>query len=96
MDITPFTLDVPQGDVDDLRARLERTRWAPELDNDDWSYGVNGTYLRELVTYWQHDFDWRAQEERINRFPHFRTTIDGVRSTSSTSGATARTPFPSS
>ncbi len=78
MDIHSFTVDVPQADVNALRKRLAETRWAPELDNADWSYGVNGTYLRELIGYWRDDFDWRAQEARINAFPQFRTAIDGV------------------
>lgn len=78
MKITPFKVDIAQGDIDALRTRLANTRWAPELHNEDWSYGVNGTYLRELVSYWQHDFDWRSQEARMNSFPQFRTEIDGI------------------
>ena len=78
MKIKPFRIDVPQSEVDALRVRLASTRWAPERDNEDWSYGVNGTYLRELMTYWQDGFDWRAQEARINSFPQFRAEIDGV------------------
>jgi pimeloyl-ACP methyl ester carboxylesterase len=78
MTMEPFRIDVPQSEIDALRTRLANTRWAPELDNEDWSYGVNGTYLRELVTYWRDGFDWRAQEARINCFPQFRTKLDGV------------------
>ena len=78
MEIQPFRIDVPQIEVDALRSRLAGARWAPELDNEDWSYGVNGAYLRGLMTYWRDDFDWRAQEARINAFPQFRTDIDGV------------------
>ncbi|RDW85458.1 hypothetical protein BP5796_03783 [Coleophoma crateriformis] len=78
MKIEPFKIHVPQSEVDSLRVRLANTRWAPELDNEDWSGGVNGTYLRELMTYWQDGFDWRVQEARINSFPQFRTEIDGV------------------
>jgi pimeloyl-ACP methyl ester carboxylesterase len=78
MKIEPFKINVPQSEIDDLHARLANTRWAPELDNDDWSYGVNGTYLRELVSYWQNEFDWHAQEARMNEFPQFRAEIDGV------------------
>ena len=78
MTIEPFTINVPQHEIDALRDRLANTRWAPELDNGDWAYGVNGTYLRELVAYWQDGFDWRAQEARINRFPQFRADIDGM------------------
>ena len=78
MKIEPFTIDVPQSEIDALRTRLANTRWAPELDNEDWSYGFNGTYLRELMAYWQDGFDWRAQEARMNELPQFRAEIDGV------------------
>jgi pimeloyl-ACP methyl ester carboxylesterase len=78
MKIEPFKVEVPQSEIDALRKRLGDTRWAPERDNEDWSYGVNGTYLRELMAYWQDGFDWRAQEARINSFPQFRAEIDGV------------------
>jgi pimeloyl-ACP methyl ester carboxylesterase len=78
MKIEPFSINVSQSEIDELRTRLSSTRWAPELNNEDWSYGVNGSYLRELVAYWQDGFDWRAQEALMNRFPHFRTVIDGV------------------
>ncbi len=78
MKIERFRIDVPQREIGALRMRLANTRWAPELDNEDWSYGVNGTYLRELMTYWQDGFDWRVQEARINSFPQFLAEIDGV------------------
>ncbi|HEX7734565.1 MAG TPA: epoxide hydrolase, partial [Ktedonobacteraceae bacterium] len=35
-------------------------------------------YLKTLVDYWQHEFDWRAQEEKLNQFAHFRAEIDGL------------------
>ena len=58
--------------------RLRRTRRAPDFDNDDWSYGVNGDYLAELTTYWAEEFDLRAQERAMNCYDHYRTTIDGL------------------
>ncbi|KAF2642884.1 epocide hydrolase domain-containing protein [Massarina eburnea CBS 473.64] len=78
MKITPFNISIPQDDIDALRTRLANTRWAPEANNEDWSLGVNGTYLRQLMEYWQKDFDWRTQEARINTFPQFRTEIDEI------------------
>ncbi|MEV6654390.1 epoxide hydrolase family protein [Streptomyces sp. NPDC051219] len=74
----PFTVHVSQEVLDDLRERLSRTRLAPDLDNDDWKYGVNGAYLNELVRYWRGEFDWREQERRINQFSHYKTEIDGL------------------
>ncbi|MGE0385572.1 MAG: epoxide hydrolase family protein [Gammaproteobacteria bacterium] len=74
----PFTIRIPQAALDDLRGRLARTRWAPDYANDGWEYGVADGYLRELVDYWIHRFDWRAQEAAMNAYPHFRATIDGI------------------
>ena len=78
MHIEPFHVAIPDADLDDLRARLERTRWSPECANDDWRYGTRGDYLRELVGYWLTGFDWRAQERAINAVAQFRTSIDGI------------------
>ena len=65
-------------DLDDLRERLRRTRWPDEIEDAGWDYGSNLGYVRELCAYWAERFDWRAQEERINRFPQFRTEIEGL------------------
>jgi pimeloyl-ACP methyl ester carboxylesterase len=74
-----FTLNVPQATLDDLQERLARARWPGELDEPGWEDGTSPAYLRELVGWWRSGFDWRAQEAAINRFPHFRATVDGVR-----------------
>ncbi|MEV5707946.1 epoxide hydrolase family protein [Actinoallomurus sp. NPDC052274] len=76
--IHPYRIDIPQADLDDLHARLDRTRWPDELPGVGWAYGVPGDYLRELVRYWRHEFDWRAAEARLNAWPQFTTTIDGA------------------
>ncbi|MBX9398244.1 epoxide hydrolase [Streptomyces sp. TRM72054] len=76
--IRPFRLDIPQRDLDDLYDRLDRTRWPDELPGVGWAYGVPGDYLRELVRYWRHTYDWRAAEARLNEWPQFTTTIDGT------------------
>lgn len=73
-----FTIAIPEAQVEDLRARLRNSRWAPEIGNDDWGLGVSGAYLRDLAAYWADGFDWREQERRLNRYPHYRVTIDGV------------------
>ncbi|WP_405499030.1 epoxide hydrolase [Streptomyces niveus] len=76
--IEPFVIDVPQADLDDLATRLAATRWPDELPGAGWSQGVPGPYLRELATYWRTEYDWRAQEAQLNRFPQFTTVIDGA------------------
>jgi len=74
----PFEIRIGQDVLDDLDRRLAATRFAPDMANEDWSYGVPSDYLQELVTYWRESFDWRAQERVMNRHPHFRVDIDGI------------------
>ena len=75
----PYRLDVPQGALDDLHERLDHTRWPDELPEVGWSYGVPRDYLKELVRYWRHEYDWRAAEARLNEWPQFTTAVDGAR-----------------
>jgi pimeloyl-ACP methyl ester carboxylesterase len=77
--ITPFRIDIPQQDLADLAARLDRTRWPGELPGADWSYGVALSRVREMAAYWRHGFDWPARQARLNQFPQFTTVIDGQR-----------------
>jgi epoxide hydrolase len=76
-EIRPFCIDIPQADLDDLKNRLTRARWPQELPSVGWSRGVSLDYLKELAEYWADGFDWRKQEEKLNEFPQFITTIDG-------------------
>jgi pimeloyl-ACP methyl ester carboxylesterase len=77
-EITPFRIDIPDADVDDLHQRLRQTRWPDPETVDDWSQGIPLAYVRELCEYWLERYDWRASEARLNRFPQFRTEIDGA------------------
>ncbi|BDT90752.1 hydrolase [Nocardia sputorum] len=77
--IRPFRIDIPQTDLDDLRDRLGRARLphaVPGTDTD-WARGIAPRYLRELTAYWRDEFDWRAQEARMNAHAQFTTEIDG-------------------
>lgn len=74
----PFRIDVPDDVLDDLRARLARTRWPEAECVDDWSQGMPLAYTRELADYWANDYDWRAREAALNRFDQFVTEIDGL------------------
>ena len=76
-DIRPFVIDIPQSDLDDLDNRLARTRYPAAAPGDDWTYGVPNHYLQEMVAQWRGEFDWRAQEARMNEFPHYLTDVDG-------------------
>ena len=77
MDIRPFEVRVNEEILDDLRERLARTRFPDEVASAGWAYGTNLAYMRELVGYWESSFDWREQDQRLNRFAHFRTEVDG-------------------
>ena len=64
--IRPFTIAVSEAVLDDLRARLVRTRLPDQLDGVGWDYGTELNYLTELIEYWRDEFDWREQERRLN------------------------------
>jgi pimeloyl-ACP methyl ester carboxylesterase len=69
---------VPDDVLDDLRARLDRTRWPDEVPGSGWRYGTNLDFMRTLVEHWRDRFDWRAQEAKINAFDQYRVAIDGI------------------
>ncbi|UOZ05509.1 epoxide hydrolase family protein [Amycolatopsis sp. WQ 127309] len=79
--LTPFRIDIPQTDVDDLRTRLAHTRWPIPTpgrdDRTDFSRGIPLVYLKELAEYWRDGFDWRAHEEKLNELEQFTTVVDG-------------------
>ena len=75
--MTPFRIDVPQAEIDDLHARLDRTRWPDPAPGEGWSRGVPPDYLRGLSHAWRHAYDWRTHEARLNGFPQFTTEIEG-------------------
>ena len=75
--VRPFRLEVEDSVLADLFHRLDRTRWPGELPGVGWEYGVPEGYLRELTEYWRSGYDWRAEEARLNRWPQYRTVIDG-------------------
>jgi pimeloyl-ACP methyl ester carboxylesterase len=75
--IDRFTVQVDDDVLHDLHDRLTRTRFPDQIDGTGWEYGIPVDYLRRLVDYWRDEYEWRAQEARLNELPHFRTTIDG-------------------
>jgi pimeloyl-ACP methyl ester carboxylesterase len=75
---TAFRIDVPEAELEDLRARLRQARWPERETVDDWSQGVPLAYLQDLCSHWAERYDWRATEARLNALPQFRTVIDGL------------------
>ncbi len=77
-DITPFQIAVPEEQLHDLRRRLAETRWPEPATVSDWSQGVPLHDLQALCAYWRSEYDWRATEVRLNRWPQYLTDIDGL------------------
>jgi pimeloyl-ACP methyl ester carboxylesterase len=76
--IRPFTIETPEEDLDDLRARIEGTRWPEEETVDDQSQGPRLAMMHAVARYWAEEYDWRECEERLKALPHFITEIDGL------------------
>lgn len=78
---TPFRIEIPQAEIDDLRSRLAHTRWPDPVpgrdDPTDFSRGVPLGYLEELAEYWRDGFDWRVQEAQLNEYEQVTTVVDG-------------------
>jgi pimeloyl-ACP methyl ester carboxylesterase len=77
-EIRPFTIDIADSQLDDLRSRLSNTRWPERELVDDWSQGIPLAYTQEVARYWADSYDWRERERLLNRFDQFVTEIDGV------------------
>jgi pimeloyl-ACP methyl ester carboxylesterase len=74
----PFTVAIAQDVLDRVLLRVREYRWDAVPDAGGWNCGVGKAYLRELCDYWVHRYDWRTEEARLNRFPQFKATVDGV------------------
>ena len=77
-DVKPFKIHIPEEQLEDLAARLKLTRFPDDFANDDWRYGYNTAYHRELVDYWINKYDWRDVERRMNALPQFKVDLMGV------------------
>jgi epoxide hydrolase len=77
-DIAPFKVHVPQAALEDLKKRLNDTRWPDKEPVTDWSQGVPRAKAQALVEYWSSQYDWRRVEGALNARPQFRTEIDGL------------------
>jgi epoxide hydrolase len=76
--VRPFTVSIPDSEIDNVKQRLARTRWPDPETVGDWSQGVRVEHARSLAGYWERDYDWRRLESRFNHFPQFLTEIDGL------------------
>jgi pimeloyl-ACP methyl ester carboxylesterase len=78
VEVRPFTISVPEEEVEELRSRLRRTRWPEPATVDDWSQGVPLDYAREVCGYWADAYDWRRCETGLNGAANFMTELGGL------------------
>lgn len=72
-----FTINIPQQALDDLQARLKSARLPDQVTGAGWEYGTDRDYLKELLAYWRDEYDWRRQEQLLNKLHHFKTAVNG-------------------
>ena len=76
--VKKFRVRVPKSALTDLKRRLANTRWPERETVAGWGQGVPLSYMRELVEYWQTDYDWQRCQDELNALPQFVTEIDGL------------------
>ncbi|MCM3000039.1 epoxide hydrolase [Paenibacillus cellulositrophicus] len=76
--VRPFRLETTPAELQDLKQRLSMTRWPDELPGAGWNYGAPLSFVKDMAAYWEQSFDWTKQEQRLNSYPQFTTTIDGA------------------
>ena len=78
LEVREFRVEVPPSEVDDLRQRLSRTRWPEAETVSDWSQGIPLDYVRELTEYWARGYDMNRIADRLNAYPQFHASVDGL------------------
>lgn len=76
--IRPFKVETTPEEIEDLHRRLDQTRSFPSLEDSQFNYGFNSKYLEKVVSYWRKDFNWGKQLDKLNKYPHFKTKIEGI------------------
>ena len=76
--IRPFKVETSDEEINDLHQRIEKFRLTPPLEDSRFHYGFNSNYLKKIISYWRNTFDWRKQVEVLNKYPHFKTKIEGL------------------
>lgn len=77
--ITEFKCHVPQTSIDNLKLRLQQTRWPDEIKGSGWRFGADLSYIKKLAEYWLKEFDWRETEGEINQYPNYIAEIERIK-----------------
>jgi microsomal epoxide hydrolase len=75
---TPFTVDIKDAKIEKIMRRVQEFEWPTAPKGGGWVYGANLDYMKELCAYWLKEFDWKKAEIGLNRFPQFKTKVDGI------------------
>jgi hypothetical protein len=73
--IEPYTIDIPDASLNDLKIRLSLAKFPDELDGAGWDLGAPLADIKRLTAYWRDEYDWRKSERKLNNLPHFTTNI---------------------
>nr|XP_056708794.1 epoxide hydrolase 1 [Euleptes europaea] len=76
--VHPFKVETSESEIKDLHKRLDQARFTEPLEDSYFYYGFNATYLKKITSYWRNQFDWKKQVEVLNRFPQFKTKVEGI------------------
>ena len=66
--IKDFSIDIPESKLEDLKKRLELTRWPEKETPDDWTQGIPLSYMKEIHEYWVNDYDWKKMKKTLMNF----------------------------
>ncbi|XP_033640495.1 epoxide hydrolase 1-like isoform X1 [Asterias rubens] len=76
--IRKFKINVTDEDMDDLKDRLRKTRWFESVEETKFHFGIKPEYMKSIQEYWLNEYDWRKQEKVLNKYPQFKTNIEGI------------------
>ncbi|XP_078525560.1 epoxide hydrolase 1-like isoform X3 [Lissotriton helveticus] len=76
--VRPFKIEASEEMLKDLHAPIDLTRWTAPLEDIRFHYGFNLTYLQKVASYWRNQYSWQKQVEILNKYPHFKTNIEGT------------------
>lgn len=77
--IRSFKINIPDSVIEDLNRRLTNTRkLVPPLEDANFKYGFNSDALQKILHYWKNEYKWKEREAYLNKFPQFKTNIQGL------------------
>ena len=75
----PFKLNVSKDILQEINLKVKNYPWHEMPDDGGWEYGTNLEYMKEISNYWVNTFNWKKQEEEINKFSNYITVVDDIK-----------------